>query len=304
MMIQATMLHSRSLPSVLAIRRAITASLSTRAASVTYSIDPATVQLHRSGTSVDPTIALSYLREVRIQCVFAASICMTYAVRSSYLRPSVSCTVPPSYLCAYLLACLPALLSCLLTLLCIALPCLAFHCLAQNEEARNTMAYCLSFSHDESEFQKHFGTLFPNSIMHEQLKISENQLRRIKTVDNQPLPQTLEDALLPTSRAIVITEPQAPFRIWNVNNAWENLCGYTYIESRGKTLGSLLKGPETNSLAATALIGKLLQGEEAGTALVNYTKTGRRFNNRVRVGPLRDAQSGTITHFVGILQEI
>jgi PAS domain S-box-containing protein len=169
------------------------------------------------------------------------------------------------------------------------------------------MSYSLSFApQDEflSDFAKHFGS-FPDNRMKKQLDYSEDQLRlptRDK-LDTLPLPQTLEDALRPSLRAIVITYAKSPFHIFDVNTAWESLCGYSHIESRGKTLGSLLRGPETDGLAATGLITHLLQGEEeAATTLTNYTKSGRRFRNRVRVGPLLN--NGKITHFVGILQEV
>jgi PAS domain S-box-containing protein len=174
--------------------------------------------------------------------------------------------------------------------------------------------------------------------MQRQLDISRNQLSKIRAAadrngrssctttttrsnDNDArLPRTVRDALRPTRRATVITETSAPFRIVDVNAAWENLCGYTFVESKGRTLGSLLKGPETDPVAATALIAKLVQGEEAGTTLVNYTKSGRRFHNRIRVGPLYDDDvdvggdgaignetnydAGSIKYFVGILQEV
>jgi PAS domain S-box-containing protein len=122
-------------------------------------------------------------------------------------------------------------------------------------------------------------------------------------LDTAPLPRTLADAFRVKSRAVVVTEAVKPFRVADVNLCWEKLCGYTYCEAKGKTLGSLLQGPETDVVSATALIAKLFQGEEAGTTLINYTKEGRRFVNRIRVGPLMD-EVGNVTHFVGILQEI
>ena len=167
--------------------------------------------------------------------------------------------------------------------------------------------------------------------MKQQLRYSKNQLRRTSSssssssssldpkqnanndsllfsisppLDHRPLPRTLQDACRPTRRAVVITEATAPFRVFDVNHAWEELCGYTFVESVGKTLGSLLAGPETDSVAATALITQLMRGEqEAGTTLTNYTKNGRRFRNRIRVGPLED-ESRHVTHFVGVLQEV
>lgn len=209
--------------------------------------------------------------------------------------------------------------------------------LSENEQIRNDLAYCLAFAHDESDFtSKSVNWLSAHDatsdadvdssfgfIMNEQLERSQNQLRRKNTViqnpsksvisagttDSNPLPRTLQDALRPTKRrAIVITEATAPFRIVQVNSAWEDLCGYTFSEAKGKTLGSLLHGPDTNPLAATSLIAQLLRGEqEAGTTLINYTKDKRRFCNRIRVGPLVDEQvhpADKKRYFVGVLQEV
>lgn len=134
--------------------------------------------------------------------------------------------------------------------------------------------------------------------MKAQLDVSVNQLRV-----EAPLPKTLEDAWRPSRSAIVLTEVSAPFRIVNVNAAWESLCGYTHVESKNKTLGELLRGPDTDPVAATALIAALLQREEAGVTLTNYAKDGKRFRNRVRVGPVVNCH-GDVTHFVGVLKEI
>jgi PAS domain S-box-containing protein len=186
----------------------------------------------------------------------------------------------------------------------------------QDDEARCALAYCLSFSNDESDFKRNFAQL--DSIMKQQLEYVKSRSRRDmftalglsdapsqKRVDTGPLPRSLEDALRPNkSRSIVVTEKQAPFRVVDVNSCWEQLCGYTYVESKGKTLGSLLRGPETDPLIATGMIAKLLQGEdEVGATIINYTKYGRPFRNRIRVGPLRN-EFGDVTHFVGLLQEI
>jgi len=205
--------------------------------------------------------------------------------------------------------------------------------IAEDERIQSDLAYCLSFASEaDSDSVMNFGKLFPDARMKRQLSYSDNQLKRLTTAattgkkgkadpaspsteaaDTEPLPATMYDALRPSRRAIVITEAVAPFRVWDVNRAWEDLCGYSHIESKGKTLGELLSGPETDSVAATSLIGALLKGEkEAGVTLTNYTKDGRRFRNRVRVGPLvakdvantDDLKKAAITHFVGVLQEI
>ncbi len=151
---------------------------------------------------------------------------------------------------------------------------------------------------------------FISPRMKEQLRISKTQIygsdRRNGTSlgsHESSLPRTLEDALRPSSRAIVVTETFRPFKVCDVNKAWEDLCGYSYVESKGKSLGDLLKGPETDPLAVTSMVNQLLQGEDATIVLTNYTKTGRRFRNRLQVGPLYNEQ-GDIINFVGVLQEI
>lgn len=136
---------------------------------------------------------------------------------------------------------------------------------------------------------------------------SSTQLQQpTQPIDTAPLPRTLQDALRPCkTRSLVITEKEAPFRIINVNTSWEQLCGYSYVESKGKTLGSLLRGPQTDPLTATTIIAKLLQGEnDVGATLINYKKNGQPFYNRIRAGPIYNEETGDISHFVGLLQEV
>jgi PAS domain S-box-containing protein len=180
------------------------------------------------------------------------------------------------------------------------------------------MAYSLAFATSEGNIFPPL-TREPTEAMQRQLSHSQDQLRykssssngiAVEAQDNligeeeAPLPKTFEDAVSREQhRAIVVTEARAPFRVVDVNKEWEGLCGYSYVESKGKTLGELLRGPETNTSSATALVNKLMQGEEAGVVLTNYTKSGRKFINRLRAGPLIDTDSGEVTHFVGVLQE-
>ena len=182
----------------------------------------------------------------------------------------------------------------------------------QEDDLRNNLSYSLAFADDHDNADAWKFQVLSDPRMQSQLEKSRGQCipkkQQSKTtmekhVDNEPLPKTMSDALLPSRRAIVITESKAPFRIWNVNPAWEELCGYSFLESRGKTLG-MIQGRETDTVAATNLISKLLQGEEeVGTELINYTSDGRRFTNRIRVGPIFDDQH-KVTHFVGVLQEM
>mmetsp|Transcript_26441 Transcript_26441/g.62945 ORF Transcript_26441/g.62945 Transcript_26441/m.62945 type:complete len:282 (+) Transcript_26441:155-1000(+) len=208
-----------------------------------------------------------------------------------------------------------------------------------DEDQRGHMAYSLSFA-SLDEYNPFPPLLRPLMAReHEQLRISHDQLklRTITTTtttttttaaapaasanattvvvnnNNDELPRTLEDALRPSKRAIVVTEPRMPFNVVDVNKAWEDLCGYKYTECHGRSLGSLIKGPQTDPLTVTALINQLLRGEDATAVITNYKKDGRPFQNRLRVGPLyksSHSHNGSapnhqeVSHFVGILEEV
>lgn len=162
----------------------------------------------------------------------------------------------------------------------------------QNQSLRYQVVNALAFSSDEDAF-KHFFTPKPSDMMMEQLRISHNQL----TYNDRPIPKSMTRARRERHQAIVVTEANPPFKIVYVNSVWEGLCGWSQEECQGKTL-SLLQGQETDVSSITPLLSKLLQGEEAGIVLTNYTKAGRRFRNHLRVGPMEGGL------FVGVLQEI
>jgi len=198
-----------------------------------------------------------------------------------------------------------------------------------------SMAYALSLASSDSFINNDedvgSSVKFPsltrslNNREMDQLRISQDQLISMEGLSYRPasypqlrqqkqqqhnnnsnmLPRTLREALRPSNEAIVITESSKPFNVFDVNGAWEGLCGYSYAESKGKSLGSLLRGEETETCTVTALIHQLfVHGEEATTVLTNYTKEGRKFHNRLRVGPIYDEDTGDVSHFVGVLKEV
>jgi PAS domain S-box-containing protein len=127
--------------------------------------------------------------------------------------------------------------------------------------------------------------------------------RQTAEQDVKPLPTTLQDALsADESRAIVVTEAHTPFQIVDVNDAWVGLCGFSKEEARHSSL-NLIQGTGTNTQALDFMLQDLLHGQESQTLVTNYTKTGRKFYNMLRAGPIRDAND-TITHFVGVLTEV
>lgn len=181
-----------------------------------------------------------------------------------------------------------------------------------DEEFRSSIAYSLSFATPESDWTSDL----MSRIMKEQLEHVDKigpvfQTNPLHLQENQQeyvlsskLPKSFdEDSFNISTEALVVTETAAPFRIVTVNPAWEQLCGFTKEESIGKTLG-MLQGPETDRAAVTAMIAQMLKGEEAGTEIINYDKSGRKFRNRLSLGSLRSPETSEITHFVGLLKEV
>eukprot|EP00586_Coscinodiscus_wailesii_P022685 CAMPEP_0172491920 /NCGR_PEP_ID=MMETSP1066-20121228/22851_1 /TAXON_ID=671091 /ORGANISM="Coscinodiscus wailesii, Strain CCMP2513" /LENGTH=208 /DNA_ID=CAMNT_0013261231 /DNA_START=294 /DNA_END=917 /DNA_ORIENTATION=- len=177
---------------------------------------------------------------------------------------------------------------------------LLYHIEKNDEERRGDLMYSLSFATSESDNTSQLLTeqmkeqlsnvkslrqeTIPHVVNHQQ---SSTTTTATANEEDTPLPLTLHEALQPSTQARVVTSTRAPFRILHVNDAWEELCGYTAEESVGRTLGCL-QGPETDMMTVTALLGQVMKGEEAGCEIVNYDRSGRRFWNRLRVGCLKE----------------
>ena len=101
----------------------------------------------------------------------------------------------------------------------------------------------------------------------------------------------------PSNQARVITEGLPPFAILAVNAQWEQLCGYTIEEARGKTLG-LLQGPDSNESITKRINLAAERNLACESVLTNYNKNGKAFKNRLRIQPLDD---GTL---LGVLEDL
>lgn len=80
-----------------------------------------------------------------------------------------------------------------------------------------------------------------------------------------------------------------------VNHAFEQLCGYSAAELRGRNLG-FLQQSENEQEALSALRGALREGNACRVVLRNYRKDGAAFVNEMHLVPIRN-QEGRLTHF-------
>lgn len=121
------------------------------------------------------------------------------------------------------------------------------------------------------------------------------------------LPKTVSEALR-DPRPMVITSATSPFEVVDVNEAWVGLCGFSREEAKQKrNLGEMLSGPETDLTAAREMVAALRREHYGRATLINYTKAGRKFENRVQVGTMVSSSSPDgerrIEYFVGLLEE-
>jgi len=174
-----------------------------------------------------------------------------------------------------------------------------------NKEMGQSTVYSHSYASPESDFTSDMMTDVKKA-QHEQVakKRAESQHTGTNSLSPLTMPSTFdEERLFASPHAFVVTEKTAPFRIVSVNPAWEKLCGFTKEECMGKTSG-ILHGPETDKAAVTASIAQMMKGEIAGMELLNYDKHGRKFRNRLTLGPLKTEETNEVTHYIGFLQEV
>ena len=122
-------------------------------------------------------------------------------------------------------------------------------------------------------------------------------------LDTIPRYYTLTEALAPSTEARVLTDANEGFRIQHVNDAWTRLCGYSNDEANGKTLG-MIQGHDTDNKSVEDLVSLLQKGKSVDAVLINYNKWGRKFHNHLTVNPVLCNETQSITHFIGVLNEI
>ena len=103
-----------------------------------------------------------------------------------------------------------------------------------------------------------------------------------------------------SEKAIVITDSDG--QIQYVNPAFERVNGYTPAEAIGRT-PRILKSGQQDAEFYAALWETITAGEVWEAELVNKTKYGELYEAKHTITPVTDAK-GTITHFVGIAEDI
>jgi PAS domain S-box-containing protein len=125
------------------------------------------------------------------------------------------------------------------------------------------------------------------------------------TIDNNKIYilSLLEKAVNASSEGITISsmsEEDQP--LIYVNKGFEQLTGYAIADILGKNC-RFLQGKDTEEEPVEELRRAIRNGDETTVELLNYTKNGKPFWNRLSITPLKNKE-GKVTHYVGIQSDI
>lgn len=110
-------------------------------------------------------------------------------------------------------------------------------------------------------------------------------------------------ALESTSTGVVVTDMRNPAQpIIYVNPAFTHITGYAPGDIYGANCG-FLQGEDRDQPGIDELRRAIAEGHEAQVIVRNYRKDGSLFWNELSIAPVKDS-SGTITHYVGIQNDI
>lgn len=87
-----------------------------------------------------------------------------------------------------------------------------------------------------------------------------------------------------------------------INEGFERLTGYSAKSMLGKNC-RFLQGEDTDPATVQKIRDAIASGNECTVEILNHTKDGEAFWNRLSLTPVRD-NSGKVTHFIGVQSDI
>ena len=106
-------------------------------------------------------------------------------------------------------------------------------------------------------------------------------------------------AAYPVEQAVSLVDVMVPgLPLVYVNEAWEELTGYTREEVLGHNC-RLLQGVATEEIAISQIVQAIREGRRTHVCVSNYKKDGTRFRNSLSLHPLFD-ERGDFRYVVGV----
>ena len=109
------------------------------------------------------------------------------------------------------------------------------------------------------------------------------------------LPTSLRDKLMGSldsrpqeagPEVLVVAGPDG--RVQQVNAAFEEMCGYTIDDVKGRKPSEVLQGPETEKAVVDRIRGALRSRVPCTETLINYHRDGSRYRVRLSITPILD----------------
>jgi len=120
---------------------------------------------------------------------------------------------------------------------------------------------------------------------------------------HEPSAEEIVQAIDEAPVGISLCDPSLPdYPIVYVNDAWENVTGYTREEVLGRN-PRLLQGPKTDEERVEALSTAIDNEEEITVEIRNYRKDGTPFWNELRLAPIYD-EDGDLSLYVGFQNDV
>ena len=117
---------------------------------------------------------------------------------------------------------------------------------------------------------------------------------------------SIEDVVKFANDIVIITEAhpidEPGPKIVYVNQAFTDLTGFAPEEVIGKT-PRILQGPDSDPETRAEMRAALEKKEPFRTAIVNYSKSGRKYWLDINIIPLKNSR-GEITHFAAIERDL
>ena len=109
-----------------------------------------------------------------------------------------------------------------------------------------------------------------------------------------------DSALGAISQGVLISDSRG--RVTYMNQAWEDIGGYSMADMAGRTPG-VLQGPGTDPDTRRALRSAMDEGRPFHGDILNYRKDGTPFWNELSVTPVF-GEPGVPVHFVGVMRDV
>ncbi len=137
----------------------------------------------------------------------------------------------------------------------------------------------------------------------DQLKILAESTRILVEMRSSRLGEIFEKAVAATGEGVTIADAREPdMPIIFANEAFYRITGYNEEEVIGRNC-RFLQGEDADPRSLQKIREAIRKKQNCVVELVNYTKSGRRFWNRVSLIPIVD-DAGELTHVIGLQSDI